>query len=44
MAEINIAITNLEYARATAMLDCPLSSLSRNKGHDSPQYDARMAR
>ncbi|OMO78969.1 hypothetical protein CCACVL1_13971 [Corchorus capsularis] len=43
MAEINTAITNLEYARAKAMLDSPSSSLSRNKGHDSPQYDARMA-
>ncbi|XVF36242.1 hypothetical protein REPUB_Repub19eG0041400 [Reevesia pubescens] len=45
MAEINTAITNLEYARAraTALFDSPSSSLLRNKGHDSPKYDARMA-
>ena len=43
MAEINTAITNLEYARAEALLDYPSSSLSKNKGHDSPKYDARMA-
>ncbi|GMI96743.1 hypothetical protein HRI_003343600 [Hibiscus trionum] len=43
MAEINTAITNLEYARATALLDSPSSSLLRNKGRDSPEYDARLA-
>ncbi|EOY14519.1 Uncharacterized protein TCM_033875 [Theobroma cacao] len=43
MAEINTAITNLEYARATALFDSPSSSMSRNKGHDSPRYDTRMA-
>ena len=42
MAEINTSITNLEYAHVTALLDSPSSSLSRNKGHDSPKYDARM--
>ncbi|XWS14677.1 hypothetical protein CRYUN_Cryun35bG0029700 [Craigia yunnanensis] len=43
MAEINTAITNLEYAHVTALLDSPSSSLSRNKGHDSPKYDTQMA-
>lgn len=43
MGEINAAITNLEYGRATARLDAPSSSFSRNKGHDSLKYDARMA-
>ncbi|KAH1057834.1 hypothetical protein J1N35_035899 [Gossypium stocksii] len=43
MADINTAITNLEYARATAFLDSPSSSLSRNKSRDSSEYDARMA-
>ncbi|KAE8727904.1 hypothetical protein F3Y22_tig00005154pilonHSYRG00010 [Hibiscus syriacus] len=43
MAEINTSITNLEYARATALLDSPSSSLSKNKGQDSPKYDARLA-
>ncbi|KAK8596801.1 hypothetical protein V6N13_001408 [Hibiscus sabdariffa] len=44
MAEINTAITNLEYARATALLDSSSSSsLLRNKGQDSPKYDARLA-
>ncbi|KAE8683619.1 hypothetical protein F3Y22_tig00111198pilonHSYRG00021 [Hibiscus syriacus] len=43
MAEINTAITNLEYERATALLDSPSSSSSRNKGQDSPKYDARLA-
>ncbi|KAK8683827.1 hypothetical protein V6N13_039873 [Hibiscus sabdariffa] len=38
MAEINTAITSLEYARATALLDSPSSS-----GQDSPKYDARLA-
>ncbi|KAK8601232.1 hypothetical protein V6N12_051073 [Hibiscus sabdariffa] len=43
MAEIDTAITSLEYARATALLDSPSSSLLRNKGQDSPKYDARLA-
>ncbi|XVF64014.1 hypothetical protein PTKIN_Ptkin09bG0133300 [Pterospermum kingtungense] len=43
MAQINAAITNLEYGRATALLDSPSSSFSRNKSYDSPKYNARMA-
>ncbi|XVF39966.1 hypothetical protein PTKIN_Ptkin01aG0075300 [Pterospermum kingtungense] len=43
MAEINTAIANLEYARVTAFLDYPSSSLSINNGQDSSRYDARMA-
>ncbi|XP_017639580.1 uncharacterized protein LOC108480941 isoform X2 [Gossypium arboreum] len=43
MADINTAITNLEYARATAFLDSPSSSLSRNKSLYSSEYDARLA-
>ncbi|KAE8695816.1 hypothetical protein F3Y22_tig00110683pilonHSYRG00052 [Hibiscus syriacus] len=43
MAEIYTAITNLEYERATALLDSPSSSLLRNNGRDSPKYDARLA-
>lgn len=45
MAEINTAITNLEYARATACLASP-SSLSKNfnsDGNVTSQYDAKMA-
>lgn len=46
MAEIDTAISNLEYARATAFLEPPSSSVSKNKSSASsprPQYDARMA-
>jgi hypothetical protein len=48
MAEIDTAISKLEYARATARLESPSSSsvLKNNKSSDSsprPQYDARMA-
>lgn len=46
MSEINTAIAHLEYARATAYLDSPSSSLLKNTSSDSsvaPQYDAKMA-
>lgn len=46
MSEIDTAISNLEYARATAYLDPPSSPVSKNKNSAStprPQYDARMA-
>ncbi|KAM3758269.1 hypothetical protein ACB098_01G030700 [Castanea mollissima] len=50
MAEIDIAISKLEYARATARLESPTSSSSssvlKNTSSDtspSPQYDARLA-
>ncbi|KAL4649690.1 hypothetical protein ACB092_01G033200 [Castanea dentata] len=50
MAEIDIAISKLEYARATARLELPTSSSSssvlKNMSSDSspsPQYDARLA-
>lgn len=55
MAEIDIAISKLEYARATARLESPSSSFSsssssssvlKNASSDSsprPQYDARLA-
>ena len=50
MAEINSAISNLEFARATALLESPSPSSSvsnRKKGSDGSavvaQYDARMA-
>ncbi|KAJ9166209.1 hypothetical protein P3X46_020991 [Hevea brasiliensis] len=46
MAEIDTAIKNLEYARATARLDPPSTSHLKTKsprGGASPQYDARMA-
>ncbi|KAJ0087406.1 hypothetical protein Patl1_08992 [Pistacia atlantica] len=45
MAEINTAITNLEYARATAYLASP-SSLSKNFNSDesvTSLYDAKIA-
>ncbi|KAJ0026048.1 hypothetical protein Pint_08808 [Pistacia integerrima] len=45
MAEINTAITNLEYARATAYLASP-SSLSKNFNSEesvTSQYDAKIA-
>ncbi|GLT57883.1 hypothetical protein SLA2020_308210 [Shorea laevis] len=44
MAEINTAIANVEYARATAFLDS--SSLLKSKSHEasgSPKYDLQMA-
>ncbi|TXG52373.1 hypothetical protein EZV62_021542 [Acer yangbiense] len=46
MAEINTAITNLEYARATAHLDSSSSSILKNVISDasvSSRYDAKMA-
>lgn len=46
MAEIDTAISNLEYARATAYLEPPSSSVLKNKSLASsprPRYDARMA-
>lgn len=46
MAEINAAIAALEYARATALLDSPSSSLPKKMGsaaNRKPHYDARMA-
>ncbi|GKV04663.1 hypothetical protein SLEP1_g16791 [Rubroshorea leprosula] len=44
MAELNTAIRNMEYARATAFLDS--SSLLKNESYESSlstRYDARMA-
>ncbi|CAN6682120.1 unnamed protein product [Malus baccata var. baccata] len=45
MAEINTAICNLEYARATALVDSPSSSSSTAKTEipDQPEYNARIA-
>ncbi|KAG2666402.1 hypothetical protein I3843_15G056900 [Carya illinoinensis] len=46
LAEIDTAISNLEYARATACLDSSSSSILKNKSSDlspRPKYDARMA-
>lgn len=45
MAEIDSAISNLEYARATALLESSSSSTpkKRSDANLSPQYDARMA-
>lgn len=51
MADINSAISNLEFSRATALLESPSSSSSsspsKKKSSDvsrvAPQYDARMA-
>ena len=46
MAEIDTAISKLEYAPATARLDSPSSSVLKNKSSDSspmPQYDAQLA-
>lgn len=44
MAEINTAICNLEYARATDLVDCPSSSsISRFESSPQPEYSARMA-
>ncbi|KAK9216582.1 hypothetical protein WN944_008592 [Citrus x changshan-huyou] len=46
MAEINTAIANLEYVRATAHLDSPSSSLLKNTNSDAnvtPQFDVKMA-
>ncbi|KAJ9674457.1 hypothetical protein PVL29_023792 [Vitis rotundifolia] len=46
MAEINAAITALECARATTLLDSPSSSLPKNTSsaaNKKPHYDARMA-
>ncbi|KAF5468293.1 hypothetical protein F2P56_012457 [Juglans regia] len=46
LAEIDTAISNLEYARATACLDSSPSSILKNKSSDFSQrlkYDARMA-
>ena len=47
MAEIDTAISKLEYAPATARLDSPSSSsVLKNKSLDSspmPQYDAQLA-
>ncbi|KAM0968451.1 hypothetical protein ACFX2A_017102 [Malus domestica] len=45
MAEINTAICNLEYARATALVDSPssLSSTAKTEILDQPEYNARMA-
>ncbi|CAK9185862.1 unnamed protein product [Ilex paraguariensis] len=46
MAEINSAISGFEYTRATALLQSPSSSLSKNKTADAnstSQYDVQMA-
>ncbi|KAK2660354.1 hypothetical protein Ddye_006887 [Dipteronia dyeriana] len=46
MAEINTAITNLEYARATAYLDSSSSSILKSVISDasvSSRYNAKMA-
>ena len=46
MTEINAGIAALEYARATALLDSPSSSLPKKTGsapNKKPYYDARMA-
>lgn len=49
MAEINTAICNLEYARATVVLETPSSSSSsscsnpKNESSPLPQFDARKA-
>ncbi|KAL2504213.1 Glycine dehydrogenase [Abeliophyllum distichum] len=46
MAEINSAITALEYTRATALLQSRSASVSKNVNHNgklTSQYDARMA-
>lgn len=44
MAEINTAISALEYARATALLQSPPSPKGKNANSNSTsQYDARVA-
>ncbi|EEF52434.1 uncharacterized protein LOC8278900 [Ricinus communis] len=48
MAEIDTAITNLEYARATALLDPQSQSPTHSRtkslnGSSASRYDARMA-
>lgn len=46
MAEISNAISNLEYSRATALLESPTSALLKDKsfiGNTSSQYDVRLA-
>lgn len=46
MAEINNAIFNLEYTRATALLDCPTSVILKDNSSDGStmsQYDVRLA-
>lgn len=46
MAEINMATANLEYARATALLESPPSSILGNRGYDAEaasKYDVRVA-
>ncbi|CAA2981509.1 Intraflagellar transport [Olea europaea subsp. europaea] len=46
MAEINSAITSLEYTRSTAFLQSRSASVSKNinsNGKLTSQYDARMA-
>ncbi|KDP38373.1 hypothetical protein JCGZ_04298 [Jatropha curcas] len=46
MAKIDTGITNLEYARATAVLDSPSPSHLKSEipnGGATPRYDARMA-
>ncbi|KAM2066759.1 hypothetical protein ACFX1T_043190 [Malus domestica] len=45
MAEINTAICNLEYARATDLLGSPSSSssMAKTESSDQPVFNARMA-
>ncbi|PRQ27640.1 hypothetical protein RchiOBHm_Chr6g0307441 [Rosa chinensis] len=48
MAEINTAICNLEYARASVLLESTSpssssSSISKNESSAQPQFDARKA-
>ncbi|OWM80741.1 hypothetical protein CDL15_Pgr006771 [Punica granatum] len=45
MAEINAATADLEYARATALLQSPPASAPRSRGYDAEaaKYDVRVA-